>query len=165
MLTAERLRELLDYDPATGVFTWRVRAGRSAAGREAGWIQRYRKVDIEYRDIRVDGRTYRAHRLAFLWMTGSFPDCLVDHRDGDGLNNRWRNLRCASHAQNHQNRRMDSRNSCGLKGVERNGPGYSARIGVNGTRLYLGYFDTPEAAHAAYVAAAQHHFGEFARAA
>jgi outer membrane protein assembly factor BamB len=167
-LTAERLRELLDYNPLTGVFYWKQNYHRRLIGSAAGSLFVTAK-GYRYLRIRVSGRNYFSHRLAYLWMTGKWPDHHVDHRDGNGLNNRWRNLRDASQSQNRANATC-RRNKVGLKGVTAHKSPctgivrYEARIAVDGKRICLGTFLTPEVAHAAYVAAAEKHFGEFARA-
>lgn len=165
-VTAERVRELLKYDPETGVFVWRkMRRGSAKAGNVAGYARANRNK--KYWIIRVDGPNYSAHRLAWLYMTGLFPDDQVDHIDGNSLNNAWSNLRLARSVENSRNRKMDGRNTSGLKGAywRKRERRWAAHIRVDYRLLWLGYFDTAEEAHAAYVAAAQRHFGEFARAA
>jgi hypothetical protein len=93
-LTASRLRELLSYDPATGVFTRLVRAGHSNAGDVAG------SVDSDgYRQIGIDGKSYKVARLAFLYMTGALPSKRVYYKNGNPLDNRWVNLREAATRQ------------------------------------------------------------------
>lgn len=88
----------------------------------------------------------------------------IDHMDGDGLNNRRANLRKASATQNNQNGRVRANNKTGLKGVVPGpGPGFRAFIRHSGKQHYLGYFDTPEAAHAAYCDASRQHHGDFGR--
>ena len=159
-LTAERLRELLDYNAETGKFTWRVSnsnrvRARSIAGRphpRGCWV------------IGVDGKIYKAHRLAWLYVFGKWPSFHLDHRDGDACHNWIENLRPANHAQNARNMRRRNSNKIGLKGVSRANQKWQARITVNSKGIYLGVFDTPEAAHAAYVTAAERLFGDFARA-
>lgn len=149
-----RVRELLSYDPETGVLTWRVSRG-PAAGTVAG------NPNVRgYVPVMVDGTQFRAHRLAWLLATGDDPGpSEIDHRDGDRSNNRMDNLRLASRVENTRNRKPTGRY---LKGVERTPSGrYRAKIYVN-HHIHLGMFDTEEEAHAAYVAAAHHHFGEFA---
>lgn len=159
-LTAAQLRELLHYDPSTGIFTWRVApANNTPAGSVAG-------ADCDgYRLIRVAGGRYRAHRLAWLYMTGEWPSCQVDHRDTDRSNNRWGNLRLATTSQNKANMGKRADNTSGFKGVRWYPPTkrWVAAIGFQGTRKTIGYFATPEAAHAAYCAEASRLFGEFAR--
>lgn len=160
-LDAETLRARLHYDPSTGVFTWRISQGRAPAGARAGGFWK------GYVGIRVGGRKYFAHRLAYLYMTGAWPPGDIDHRDMDRLNNRWSNLRSATRSQNKANCTLRSDNTTGFKGVSffKQTSRYHAKIEVRGKHLHLGFFETPEAAHAAYAAAAKHHFGEFARAA
>lgn len=162
-LTAGRLRELLRYDPETGMFIHLVtRCGRAVAGNSAGHASR-RKNGHSYLMIKIDDRTYAAHRLAFLWMTGSWPTDRVDHVDRNGLNNRWENLRIATRSQNGANA-VYRKNSTGLKGVTCRKHGrYQAQIQVAKRRIYLGMYGTPEEAHTAYAVAAERYFGDFAR--
>lgn len=147
-LTAARVRELLDYNPDTGVFTWKISpAQRIKRGTVAG-------AAAEYVRIQIGGRKLRAHRLAWLYMTGAWPTQEVDHIDGDPLNNRWANLRNVSRVVNMQNQRQArSDNPTKLLGAHPHGRGYASTINVRGQTHYLGRFSTPEAAHAAYVAA------------
>lgn len=160
MLTPERLREVLNYDPAIGISTWRVKTAHCVKiGARAGWI------DGAYRRIEIDGVIYKEHRLAWLYMTGRWPEPECDHRDLDGLNNKWDNLREATTAQNCYNRGIRCDNSSGIKGVHwrEDKKKWHARIGVSGKRLHLGYFETKEQAADAYMRAAHEYFGEFAR--
>lgn len=162
MLTAERLRQLLKYDPATGLFEWLAPTSRRVTiGAVAGSL-----TNRGYLVISVDGRRHGAHRLAFLYMTGSWPSGPLDHRDLDGLNNRWSNLRLASHSLNHANERRRRSNTSGFKSVIWNSQAgkWQARLTLNYRQIHLGYFDDPKLAHNAYVAGARQHFGEFARA-
>jgi hypothetical protein len=154
MLNPERLRELLAYDPETGAFTWRV---GQRAGKVAGSVH-----SKGYARIWVGGRSYRAHRLAWLYVTGAWPVAQLDHANGARDDNRFVNLREATNAENGHNRKTN--NPCGFKGVRQQKKRWCARIGKNGRRIFLGLFATPEEAHAAYVAAATEHHGEFARA-
>lgn len=98
-------------------------------------------------------------------MTGEWPADMIDHKNRDRTDNRWENLREATRSQNNANRRASSTH--GFKGAtfNRRQGRWMAQTKVNGKRVYLGYYDTPEEAHAAYVAAAERYFGEFARAA
>lgn len=164
-LTAARLRELITYDPEAGAFTWKVmRRGPAKAGGVAGYARTNRNK--AYWIIRVDGPNYAAHRLAWLYVTGKMPQGQIDHIDGNSLNNRWSNLRCVTNLENSRNRRIDGRNTSGFKGAywrERERK-WASNIRVEGKLLWLGYFATKEDAHAAYMAAAEKHFGEFARA-
>ena len=152
----------MHYDPETGVFTRRIiLSNRSKPGVPAGHAKQC--GGHKYSIMRVDGGDYYAHRLAVLYMTGQWPAGDVDHVDRDGLNNRWNNLREATRSQNNANKCVDSRNRFGLKGVRKSKNGKRFTTVVDGR--YAGTFDTPEEAHAAYVAKAAEVFGEFARAA
>jgi hypothetical protein len=156
-LTAERLREILDYYPQTGIWVWRV--GRRA-GREAGC-----KLDSGYVLIRIDGRLYRANRLAWLYMTGEWPPEDIDHEDRNPANGSFFNLRPATRGENIANAKRARNNTPGYKGVgwdHRVGK-WRAKIVVDGRQIYLGWFDTVEAAAAAYAAGAQYHWGEYGR--
>lgn len=105
------------------------------------------------------------HRIIVERMIGRKlrTDEYVDHIDGDSLNNTRSNLRIATRGQNRANSRPNRNNTTGFKGVRRRGTRYRAEITVDKKTTYIGTFDTPEAAHAAYVEAAKQHFGEFAR--
>lgn len=144
MVTAKRLREVLEYDPLTGVFTW-IKAGKHTQwllGREAGRVHKKNG----YREICVDGRLYFAHRLAWLYMTGQWPRDQIDHRNRQRSDNRWANLREADNSTNGLNRSNVSGVSFYRKG------GYArwrARIHIGGKTHSLGYFNTRELAEAA----------------
>lgn len=163
-LTAERLREVLDYNPETGVFTWRVSNGkRAVAGQLAGGISRNGYVRIS-----IDDARHYAHRLAWLYVHGVWPKGQIDHINGAKTDNRIANLREATNAQNGQNRRTARADSqSGLIGVYLHpiSGRWGAEIVRDGQKHSLGYFDTPEAAHAAYLAAKRelHEFGEAAK--
>lgn len=146
-LTAARLRELLDYDPETGAFTWRVPRQHRPAGLPAGT-----KTRIGYLVIRVDGHVHNAHRLAWLHMTGEFPAATIDHMDGDKSNNRWVNLRDVPQRVNSQNHRK-AQGSAGLLGAcwNKRTKNWRAVITVDDKQVHVGTFPTPELAHAAYV--------------
>jgi hypothetical protein len=147
--TAERVRQLLHYDAESGLFTWKSKTGSMGSGTVAGTPHK------EYINIQVDGRQYKAHRLATLWVTGAWPDGEIDHRDGDGKNNRWANLRPApSRRFNMQNKRKPHKNSStGYLGVSVQDGKFRARIRVDGKNRCLGLHGTAEDAYAAYVEA------------
>lgn len=162
-LTYARLREVLHYDPDTGIFTWLIRtANRNRVGGIAGTVD-----PLGYRRIIVDNEAGYGHRLAWLYMTGEWPVVLIDHRDLNNDNNRWDNLREATHGQNKGNVRRYSSNTSGYKGVTlvKKSGRWHAQIAPKGKNINLGYYDCPVAAHLAYIVAADTHFGEFARAA
>lgn len=163
VLTAEKIRTLLDYNPETGVFAWRVaRSNRVKVGQEAGTVSVW-----GYRVISIDGMPRQAGILAHLWMTGRLPIHEVDHRDGDSLNNAWGNLREATSSQNKCNQRKPRTNTSGFKGVsfDRRSCKFVAYIGFNKKRKQIGLFETAALAAAARRAAESRLHGEFARAA
>lgn len=152
LVSAERLRELLDYDQGTGVFRWLIARGRGVkAGDVAGEVRRDGYVRIS-----IEGRRYQAHRLAWLWVHGRWPDDQLDHVNTKRSDNRLENLREASLPENMQNVRQARVNSkSGLIGASpclQTGR-WEARIYLNRKHHFLGRFDTAEEAHAAYLAA------------
>jgi len=135
-LTASLLRSLLRYDPSSGLFSWRK--DESAAG----WIE-----NTGYIRIKINGRTYQAHRLAWLYVKGEWPVARIDHADCNKGNNRFANLREASDSDNSKNQRLRSDNFLGVKGVRLHESGkYQARIYVDGKFKSLGLFSTAEEA-------------------
>lgn len=167
----ERLLEALQYDRDAGVLRWRERPashfGRSQdalmwnrkfAGRLAGHVNEARG----YVFVSFDHRPYRAHRLIWKMVTGNEPP-EIDHRNLDGTDNRWANLRLASHSENMQNSPARDRLHAHLpKGVYRNKERFMARVVCAGAYHHFGTFDTIEEAHAAYLAGAVRIHGEFA---
>jgi hypothetical protein len=153
MITQEQLKDLLHYDKETGGFTWLVSKGTARKGSEAGSVRI--KSGKKYRWIQVLGRQCSAHRLAFLYMTGEFPENDVDHRDGNGLNNEWSNLREATPAENARNQRLSKRNRSGVVGVRwlQDRRKWKASIGVNGRTKHIGFFSNKGDAIAARKAA------------
>lgn len=150
MLTQARLKELLSYDPETGIFTRKLTAGGQIPGSVAGTL---RKRD-GYTDIMIDNHKYLSHRLAWLYMTGEFPEEDIDHIDGTRNNHSFSNLRSVSRTTNVENQRRAQRNNaCGFLGVSKRGNKFLAQIWSRKTYYSLGLFDTPEEAHEAYVSA------------
>lgn len=170
-LTAAYVRSILDYDPETGLFTWKYRPSHPAkwntryAGKRAGGTFRVSRA-LVYRRIVIDGRHYLEHRLAWLYMYGRFPPpgVDIDHEDKHGDHNRWKNLRLGSRSQNNINSRLPSHNTSGHKGViwQRRRKHWIAQIQVGGTQIYLGSFPEKEGAIAARRAGEQQYFGAFA---
>lgn len=151
-ITAHHLRAVLEYTPETGLFIWRF----DIVGRHmrAGAIAGHHDAATGYVAIRIKGRLYRAHRLAWLYMTGEWPVAHIDHIDGNPANNRFENLRQATNQENMWNRRRPvARSKTGVLGVtmNRHGSRYVAHIKINGKKTRLGSFMTAEEAHAAYV--------------
>lgn len=155
MISLPALKEVMDYDPDTGIFRWKVKTANTRPGQIAGCIDTSRG----YRQIGIGGKTYFAHRLAHLFMTGSWPVAATDHRNGHRDDNRWENLREATWAQNNQNLPKLRTNRNGFPGVQQRRSGrWSAQIRASGRRLNLGTYETANEAYAAYLAAkAQHH--------
>ena len=148
MLTVDFLHQVLSYDKETGKFTWKVSRGNVSAGTAAGVIAEGRI------SIRVNGKIYRANRLAWFYVTGEWPNGEVDHIDGDSLNDKWTNLRDVSRQVNQQNQRKPLiRNESGLLGVSQNKHTgkFTARVSVNSQIHWLGTYETPGLAHAAYI--------------
>ena len=164
LLTADDVRALLSYDPVSGIFTWLAAGSHGGHNGYAAGSQKDGSKQRGYALITINGVLYQAARVAWLIMTGEWPQELVDHRDGDRSNNIWDNLRAATRAQNNRNLCMRRDNTTGFKGVERTRGGrYKAAIKFDGRRIRLGTFDTPEEASAVYQAAADRLHGEFAR--
>lgn len=156
-----RLTELLEYNSATGEFTWRVWRGGGApkAGSLAGYMSK------GYRVIVIDGRMYPAHRLAWFYVNKVCPEGDIDHKSMDATDNRIENLREATWSDNMGNTRPHRDSSSGLKGIyfDKRRGGWCASIMCNGKRCWLGSHGTADEAHAAYQRAAADLFGKFAR--
>lgn len=159
MITAERLRQMLDYDPATGVFTWRVKPCRNVRAGDSAGAQR----KDGYWRIGVAGEKHLAHRLAWLHVHGRWPDEDIDHINGDPGDNRLANLRECSRSQNLANRRRGTNNASGHKGVFwcSTNQKWAARLTFAGKQVHLGLFGSLEDASAAYARGAREHYGEF----
>ena len=156
-LSANRLRKLLNYAPATGIFRWR--GGRGVVkGKVAGSVRSRGPIII-----RIDRKLYRANRLAWLYITGKWPKQEIGYINRNTSDTRWANLREMTPSQRRATVRTT--NKFGAKGiwVTRSGK-YVATIKVADKKRYLGSFETIEKASAAYVEAAKHIFGEFATA-
>jgi hypothetical protein len=160
MITTERLKELLRYDPLTGEFFWLKKPSpRVNIGDRAGHID-----NKGYWRVKIDGRAYLQSRLVWLYMTGTWPARFIDHKNQDRAANRWENLREANDQQNKANSRGWAKYGKGVNGLRKSSRNpYAAVIRVNGKTIYLGCFPTAEKANAAYFKAAKLHFGEFAR--
>lgn len=149
-LTQQRLKELLHYDPETGVLTWIVsrkgrfiRAGQIAYGRNNGYVI-----------ICVDGRLYRGHRLAWLYMTGGFPADQIDHINRVRDDNKWSNLREVNNKTNAENTSSArTSNRIGILGVSVRGNSFRAKITTNGKPICLGTYKNKEDARNAYIVA------------
>ena len=147
-ITAEKLRELLDYDPETGTFTWRVRVRNSRI--EVGAVAGSRHI-CGYTQIYLQGRPYLAHRLAWLHYYGTWPKAQIDHINRDRADSRISNLRDVTHKQNQQNLSKSCNNTSGFAGVHwvKRDSRWKAQITYNYRHIHLGYFTEIAAAIAA----------------
>lgn len=160
MISFVEANELLRYEPASGRLFWRldrtagVRAGDEAGtGHHSGYVH-----------VCIGGRSYLAHRIAWLLAMGGMPAAQIDHINGDRADNRLCNLREATPSQNMHNRKFQSNNTTGFTGVVHHKGKFGASIKLRGKRTYLGYFYTAEEAGAAYQAASRKYHGDFAGA-
>lgn len=167
-IPVEHLRECLEYNPDTGILTWRRRprdhfetdwgfrvSNSRFAGKVAGWSSRN-----DYSDVRITHQgkhiLVKAHRVCWALWHGEWPSSLIDHVNGIRSDNRLVNLRACTRSQNMENLRgAHRRNKCGLIGVyfdKRSGMWVSS-IQANGKKHWVGSFGTAEEAHQAYLAA------------
>lgn len=145
--TRVALSHSLSYDPTSGVVTWATRSAfRIRVGDPAGTMTRFGYLRFEF-----GGRSFAAHRVAWLLMTGDWSDGPIDHIDGDRSNNRRSNLRLVDRYQNAQNQRRAQRHSkTGELGVWQERGRFRAGIRVNGKLRNLGSFDDAQSAGEAY---------------
>lgn len=172
-LTAAYVRSILDYNPETGVFTWRERprehflSDKSWTAFKARFAGEIAGTDnpLGHLEICINGVSYKAHRLAWLIMTGEWPKDFIDHINRRRADNRFANLREATDAQNKRNTGKRRHNKSGIKGVSwnRQRQKWQADIQSDRKRRYLGIFDDIAEAAAAYARAAKELHGEFAR--
>lgn len=158
MITQDILKAQLDYDPKTGLFTFRKKKGGMPPGSVAGYVQKDGYVAIS-----INGIQYKAHRLAWLYVHGKFPQRHLDHINMKKDDNRLDNLREATRSQNHMNRKAYSNNKLGVKGVHMCGRRFRALIKKDGKQICLGVYAKLEDARAAYNKAAELMHGEFSR--
>lgn len=159
MICRERVLELLDYSPITGVFTWKQDRSRNAkAGGVAGNIN-----DKGYIKIKIDGKLYSAHRLVYLVCLGYLPEKEVDHINGHKHDNRFINLREVGRKQNQQNTGVQKNNKIGVKGITFHRGKYRVTMNVDGKQKYLGKYDNLEMAELAAKEARLKYHGEYAK--
>ena len=159
-MNQQKLKDLLHYDPPTDLFRWRYSPKNGMKPWDvAGNIDRQ-----GYVQIKVGGKVKMAHRLAWLYVYGDLPE-QIDHCNMNRADNRISNLREADNSRNSMNKRMQSNNTTGFKGVtyHKGTKKFHAKIQANGLRKSLGYYETAEQAHHAYIIASGELHGQFAR--
>lgn len=161
-LTAEQARMLFNYDDLAGVLCWKNKRSNVQAGRAAGTLIKARYTS--YLQVVIEYEKYLVHRVIWLLVYGAWPINQLDHRDGNGLNNRLVNLRQASSSENVRHRKNLTTNTSGRKGVswKRGHRKWCAAIMLARKRHFLGYFDDLDEAAKAYDDAARKLHGEFA---
>jgi HNH endonuclease/AP2 domain len=159
-ITLGRLRELLHYNPETGSFIWKIAtSNRGAVGTVAGYM-----LNTGYRSITLDGKTYLAHRLAWFYVNGEWPEGDLDHINLDKDDNSIANLRPATRSQNMSNGSLRKDNKSGITGVTwfKSSQKWRASIQKDGKSYHIGLFDTVEEAAKAYAEVAKNLHGEYA---
>lgn len=158
LITQETLKSLMTYDQKTGVLLWKVIDGRIHKDRSVGLIG-----SDGYVAVKIAGRTYKAHRLVWLYVHGAWPEHFIDHINGVRTDNRLENLRDVEHSINMANRHRPYRtNKSGFLGVCKNGSGWRAEMRVSGKKQNLGTYNTPEEAHQAYLNAKKEFMEKYA---
>jgi|694.fasta_scaffold28737_8 hypothetical protein len=158
-LTQEYLKSILDYNLDTGIFTWKVsKANRTKVGDVAGWSYN------GYREIEINNKAYKAHRLAWLYVYGEMPKNLVDHIDGNRSNNKISNLREATYQENSENYKTPKTNKSGVKNVSwyKSLNKWVVSISIRKTKKTVGYYDDLELAELVAIEARNKYRGEFA---
>ena len=162
--TAERVRELLSYDPATGLFIWKYREGGPLrwntkwAGKVAGSPH-----SGGYIAIAIDRVKYLAHHLAWVYMTGEWPESFIDHKNLNKKDNVWENLRLASFGENSANASIRNDNKSGFRGVHfiKSRNVWHAKLNKDGKEHYIGAFASAEEAALAYAEKAKEVYGAY----
>ncbi len=161
MIELNYLRSILHYNPDSGLWTWLIYKGPKSKG-AVGTISK-----AGYAAISIDDKKYYLHRLAWFYMTGEWPENEIDHIDMNKANNKWINLRKATHRQNQANVAKRKDNTSGSKGVyySKHASKWIANISCNGKTINLGCHDTKEEAALTYEQAAKWYHGKYARTA
>jgi hypothetical protein len=158
LVNQERLKQLIEYNPSDGVFTRKIQRHKHMAGEAAGTLHPF-----GYIHIRIDGRSYKAHRLAWFYVHGVWPEGDIDHIDRNRSNNCIANLQDVSRKENMENASPHSKNKSGFKGVswKFQCKRWQAQITHNRKKIYLGVFKTAQEAHLAYEKAAKQFFTNY----
>lgn len=159
MLTIERLKQVLYYDPESGIWTRLSCSSERWIGRHAGNENQVNG----YRQIRIDGKLYRSNRLAWFYMTGKWPVYIVDHANRNRSDDRWINLRLATRSENGINTNISKNNKSGHTGVswKKSCNKWVVQIGINRKAKHIGLYDSLDEAILAYQKTAKDLFGEF----
>ena len=172
MLTQEYLKECFNYDHDTGILRWKVRP-REHFATDRGW-RSFNSNDAGhvsgttygpgYVGVTINGKRHQVHRIIWMMARGRWPELHIDHINGNRTDNRIANLREATDAENLRNCRIHKDNGTGFKGIHfhKARGKYHAQIMTDGVKEHLGYFSTPQEAHAAYCAASDRYHGAFA---
>tara|TARA_R100001039_G_scaffold35011_1_gene29820 strand:+ start:4405 stop:4971 length:567 start_codon:yes stop_codon:yes gene_type:complete len=166
-ITSEIVRELLHYDPETGIFTWRARDRRwfksehscmawnaKHANKRAGCVWTSPRTGFKRRHIALFRKTRLEHALAWMWMSDEPLPAQIDHENRDGTDNRWQNIRASNNAKNCLNRSKRFTNKSGVTGVDWHGRlgKWRARCTVSGKTHHLGVFNDINEAESAVIA-------------
>lgn len=165
MITAEYLRQRLHYDPVVGVFIWKFKPELNRFDKT--WNTRYAgsvagKKRDRYIDINIDDERYPAHRLAWLYVYGVWPNGEIDHKNRVRSDNRLINLRDASHNENMVNGTPQKRRVGKLKGAYKHRNRYHSKITIDNQVIFLGSYDTEQEAHEVFMAKSIETWGEYA---
>ena len=159
-MTQSELKELLDYNSDTGIFTWKVNIAKNVkVGHIAGNVK-----DTGYIRIKINKKMYLAHHLAFLYVFNSIPSNMIDHINGNRADNRLCNLREVTNAENQYNSKINSKNNSGYKNVSWNKARnkWIVQLKINGKQKFIGYFDDLEFADLVAQEARNKYHKEFA---
>lgn len=161
IITQEELKELLHYNPDTGVFIW-IKVPKKSLKISVGLVAGYKNY-YGYCSIYIKGALFPAHRLAFLYMNGLMPVNFIDHVNGNPFDNKFDNLREASHLENMRNKKMRKDNTSGYVGIEyvNKSNRWRAVCNTGGKKNFLGSFASKEEASEAYNDFAKLKYGEF----
>jgi len=143
------LKKLFNYNPDTGIFTRKIKRGNKKIGTIAG-----KQKDDGYIDISICEKNYLTHRLAWFYVYGKWPNNMLDHKNGIRNDNRIENLREVTNSENQQNKfkaRKDSKSNLQCVYYKKSHKKWESYITVNGIKKHIGYFLSPEEAHAAYI--------------
>jgi hypothetical protein len=161
------IREIFSYDPILGELRWLSRDGKSRTINS--WNARYTDTvagsvkSNGYIEVHLQAKMYKAHRVVWVWMTGEWPAKQIDHINLNRSDNRWANLREATHSENQRNALAFKSNALGVRGVHCAHGRFIAQIDINGKHIYLGSRATLKEAAKLYQAAIAEHHGKFGR--